>query len=152
MSLALSFDAELVGPWVSERTKSGWTKGACSAIGKVKDGELVAGILYESNNGANVMAHIAGEGQWLDKTLLYIMFHYPFVQLGVNRITASSNSDNAKSIAFLERIGFIMEARLHGATSTGDILLFRMFKSECKYLESRYGKCVKTAAISASCT
>tara|TARA_R110000868_G_scaffold247991_3_gene504353 strand:+ start:7868 stop:8314 length:447 start_codon:yes stop_codon:yes gene_type:complete len=140
MKLALSFDAELIGPWVAERTGGKWTKGRGSAIGKIKDGELVAGILYEDSNGTNIMGHIAGEGQWLDKTLLWIMFDYPFRQLGVNRITASVNSDNVKSIAFLERIGFIMEARLHGATSKGDILLFRMFKSECKYLESRYGK------------
>lgn len=140
MKLALSFDAELVGPWVSERTGGGWTKGRGSAIGKLKNGELVAGILYEDSNGTNIMAHIAGEGNWLDKTLLWVMFDYPFRQLGVNRITAPVNSDNAKSIAFLERLGFIMESKLHGATSNGDILLFRMFKSECKYLEGRYGK------------
>ena len=145
MSLALSFDAEWVGPWVCERTKGGWTKGRGSAIGKVKDGKLVAGILYECCNGANITAHIAGEGNWLDKTLLHIMFHYPFVQLGVNRITAPVDSDNEKSIAFLERIGFIMEARLLGATSNGDILLFRMFKSECKYLGARYGKATISA-------
>lgn len=144
MSLALSFDAELIGPWVCERTGGTWCKGRGTAIGKVKNGKLIAGILYEDCNGTNVVAHIAGEGIWLDRSLMWLMFNYPFVQLGVNRITAPVNSNNAKSIAFLERIGFIMETKLHGATSNGDILLFRMFKSECKYLEKDYGEIVRS--------
>jgi hypothetical protein len=53
---------ERIGPWVSEKTGGRWSPGRGTAIGLEKDGELVAGVLYDDFNGANVLMHVASDG------------------------------------------------------------------------------------------
>jgi RimJ/RimL family protein N-acetyltransferase len=140
MSRALSFDAELIGPWVAEKTGGTWHKGRGTAMGKLVNGEIVAGILYEDYSGTNIVCHIAGVGNWADRELIWMIFDYPFNQIKVNRMTAPICSTNEKSIRLVEHFGFKIEAKLHGATSKGDLLLYTMFRDDCKYLRGRYGK------------
>lgn len=145
MKLGLSFDAELIGPWVYWKTGGEWTPERGKAIGKIRDGKLVAGVIYEDYSGTNVICHIAGEGNWADRYFLAVIFDYPFTQLKVNRITAPICSSNKKSIDLVTKMGFNLEAKLHGATSKGDLLIFSMFKDECKYLRGKYGKIISVA-------
>jgi RimJ/RimL family protein N-acetyltransferase len=140
----LTFDASIVGPWVSEKTGGTWCAGRGQAIGKVVDRKLVAGVLYEDFNKANVVCHIAGEGNWADRRFLAIIFDYPFNQLKVRRITVPIAGNNAKSIKLVEHMGFQLESRLEQATLDSDLLLFRLFKDECKYLKGKYADFVRT--------
>jgi RimJ/RimL family protein N-acetyltransferase len=144
--VSYSFDADFVAPWVFEKAGGVWFPGSGSAIGKLKDGELIAGSVYDNWNGANINAHIAGIGNWADKHFMWMIFDYPFNQVGAKRITAPICSTNKKSIDLVERMGFNLEAKLHGATSKGDLLLYVMFKDECKYLRGRYGKTAERTA------
>jgi RimJ/RimL family protein N-acetyltransferase len=134
----VTFDADLVGPWVSAKTGGHWCKGRGTAIGRLKDGELVAGVLYEDFTKANIVCHIAGEEGWATKGFLGLIFDYPFNQLGVKRITAPVHSDNVKSRLLMDRLGFTLEATLAQAIPEGDLLIYRMFKSECRFLEDRF--------------
>ncbi len=143
-SKALTYDDAWVGPWVCQRAGGSWINGQGSAIGKLVNGELVAGVLYENFSGTNIVTHIAGEGNWADRYFLGIIFQYPFLGLKVNRITAPICETNTKSIALAEKFGFNLEAKLRGATSKGDLLLYVMFKDECKYLRGKYGKVISS--------
>jgi RimJ/RimL family protein N-acetyltransferase len=134
----VTFDAELVGPWVSAKTGGTWTKGRGTAIGRLKDGQLVAGVLYEDWNGANIICHIAGIGSWASRGFLHLIFHYPFSQLGVKRMTAPIAASNAKSINLVTKMGFELECTLAQANPDGDVHIFRIFKEECKYLRGKY--------------
>lgn len=135
------FDARFIGPWVCARAGGIWTPGRGTAIGRMKDGRLVGGILYEDFNGANIICHIAGEGHyWLDRTFLWMIFDYPFRQLGVRRMTAPVASSNAACINFVQRLGFEREAILHDAHPDGDILVFKMTAENCRWLECFNGK------------
>lgn len=134
----ITVDADLVGPWVSEKTGGTWCKGRGTGIGRLKDGKLIAGVLYEDFTGANVVCHIAGDEGWATRKFLGIIFSYPFNQLGVKRITAPVNSTNAKSILLMHRLGFTLEATLTQVIPDGDLLLYRMFASECRFLGDRY--------------
>jgi RimJ/RimL family protein N-acetyltransferase len=140
----LTFDASIVGPWVSEKTGGTWCAGRGQAIGKLVNEKLVAGVLYEDFNGANVVCHIAGEGNWADRHFLGVIFDYPFNQLKVRRMTAPINGNNVKSIKLVEHMGFELESRLEQATLDSDLLLFRLFKDECKYLKGKYADSVRT--------
>lgn len=139
----LCFDASIVGPWVAEKTGGSWCAGRGQAIGKVDNGQLVAGVLYEDFNGANVVCHIAGVGKWADRRFLGIIFDYPFNQLKVRRITVPVDGNNSKSIKLVEHMGFVLESRLEQATLDSDLLLYRLFKDECKYLKGKYADSVK---------
>lgn len=134
----VTFDADLVGPWVSEKTGGTWTKGRGTAIGKIQEGKLVAGVLFEDWNGANIICHIAGDGNWATKGFLHLIFHYPFNQLGVKRMTAPIAASNAKSINLVTKMGFTLECTLAQANPDGDVHIFRMFREECKYLRGKY--------------
>jgi len=135
----LCLDAEIVGPWVCERAGGVWVRGRGTAIGKLNSsGQMVAGVLYEDFNGANIMCHIAGIGAWADRQYLRTIFDYPFRQLGVKRITAPVAATNAKSINIVIRMGFTLECTLAQATPEGDMHLFRMWRDECRFIKGKY--------------
>lgn len=136
----ITSDVRLIGPWVAEKTGGTWCYGRGSGLGKIKDGKLVAGVLYEDYNGANVVCHIRGEPGWADRRFLGIIFDYPFNQLNVKRITVPVNSTNKESIKLVTHMGFTLESGLAQATPDGDLLLFCLFKKDCKYIRGKYGK------------
>ena len=122
--------------WVAKKTGEFNCFGTDTGIGWQKNGEIVAGVAYANWNGVNVEAHIASDGtkQWLTKTFLFTMLDYPFNQLGVNRITACIGEGNKDSRRFVERLGFKLEARLEGAHPTGDLLIFRLLRQDCRFI------------------
>lgn len=131
------FDPGVIGPWVCERaTESNYTPGTAQAIGKVKGGQVVAGVLYQDFNGVNMFCHIAGEGQgWLDRRFLSIIFHYPFIQLKARRITGVVPSINERARRFNERLGFEQEATLLDAHPGGDLIIYVMTANKCRWLK-----------------
>ena len=140
--MSLCFDADIVGPWVCARSGGTWVKGRGTAIGKIQDGRLVAGVLYEDWNGANVVCHIAGDGNWATRGYLATIFDYAFSQLKVKRVTVPIKESNSKSINLVKHMGFELECCLTQATPDGDLLLFRMFKQDCRYIRGRYASFV----------
>jgi RimJ/RimL family protein N-acetyltransferase len=134
------FDADRIGPWVCRRAGGAWIPGRGTAIGKEKAGELVAGVLYEDWNGANIVCHIAGEGAWANREFLRVIFDYPFNQLKVRRITVPVASVNHISRRFVEHLGFELETTLADAHPEGDILLYRITPDKCRWLRGQHGK------------
>lgn len=110
--------------------------GDCAAIGIERNGEIIAGVIYNNWNGVNVHATIAGKDRtWLTREFLGFMFRYPFLQTGVERVTCCVEEANIDSQRLAERLGFKLEAVLEKAGRTGDLLIYRLFKHECRYLE-----------------
>lgn len=136
----LCLDPNRVGPWVCERAGGTWVPGRGTAIGKMADGELVAGVLYEDWNGVNIVCHIAGVGNWATREFLGVIFDYPFGQLRVKRITVPVCESNMKCRNLVERMGFNLECELREATPRGNLLIYRMFAGECRFLGGRYGQ------------
>ena len=135
----ISCDAQLIGPWVADKTGGTWTPGRGTAIGKVdQDGTIQCGVLYEDFNGANIVCHIAGVGNWATREYLRVIFDYPFNQLKARRITVPVNANNEKSIRLVKRMGFTLECSLAQATPESDLYLFRMFAGECRFLKAPY--------------
>lgn len=133
------FEAGIIGPWVCEKAGGTWIPGRGTAIGQIKDGDITAGVLYEDFNGANIMCHIRGEQGWANRRFLGVIYDYPFCQLKVKRITVPVASTNQESIRLVEHMGFTLESRLERAIpDSGDLLLYRMFAEECKYIRGRY--------------
>lgn len=133
----------VVGPevvqWVATRTNEHGNFGAAVGIGWARHGQLVAGVAYNEFNGVNMNAHIAAEGKhWLTRKFLWAMFHYPFVQAGVQRLTGLVGEGNMAARRFDEHLGFDFETQLTGAHPTGDLLVYVMWKRNCKWLELKH--------------
>ena len=136
MRYALDYNFDRVHAFVSERTPINSVSGA-QAIGLQKDGELIAGAVYEGFNGHNVWVHLAGTPgrRWMTRQFLYAGFAYPFIQLGCSRISGYVEAWNMDARRLDEHFGYKQEAVLHGAASDGgDVILYVMRREDCRYV------------------
>lgn len=105
-------------------------------LGLERDGELIAGVLYEGFNGVNCWMHVATSPgkKWTLEYLRYC-FYYPFVELGCKRVSGAVDASNAVARRFDEHLGFKQEAVLQGAAADGgDVILYVMRREECRYV------------------
>lgn|SRR3982751_3939862 len=105
-------------------------------IMRVERGELYGGLIYQGYTGASIRAHIAGfRPRWIDKDMLWMIFHYPFEQLGVGKIFGHVHSTNLKALDFNRRLGFIEEARIAGVYRDADLVILSMRREDCRWLK-----------------
>ena len=112
--------------------------GGMKGLGLERDGELIAGVLYEGYNGHNVWMHVAGQpgSRWMTRDFLKYCFHYPFNELGVSRVSAYVEASNGPAHKLDAHIGFKPEARLKGVASDGgDVIIYAMTREDCRYVD-----------------
>ena len=122
--------------WVAKRTNEFGNFGAAVGIGVERDNQLIAGVVYNDYNGPNICMHVAAVPgtPWLTRSTLYAFFAYPFLQMNCTRVTALVGQGNLKSRKLVFGVGFRIEAHLEGAHSTGDLIVYRMWKAECRWI------------------
>lgn len=125
--------------WVSEHGCDGRDLNPAVGFGIEQDGRLIAGVAFNDYNGANINMHVASDGskRWMTRELLWMVFDYPFNQLKVKRITGLVSEGNRKAQYFDEHLGFVFETTLESAHPTGDLLVYRMFREDCRWLNMR---------------
>lgn len=136
MRVVVENASEYIGRWVAARTLTTYEPDD-TAIGLLDPARgLLAGVLYQNFNGVNISVHIAAEpgSSWLTRGFLWKIFHYPFEQLGAQRLTGFVPATNLAAQRFDEHLGFTEEARLSDALPSGDLIIYRMRKSECRWL------------------
>lgn len=113
----------------------------CAAIGLEKNGELIAGVVYDCFTGNSVSMHVASDKSknWMISSYLYFCFAYPFIALKCNRVTGLVQENNIDALNFDLKLGFKQEGRLRAACSDGsDIIVLGMLKDECRFLQDKY--------------
>lgn len=106
---------------------------------------LYGGALYCNRTTESVTAHIgAWEENWLTRDLLWMMFDFPFNQLGVKRIFGQVNETNTHALTFDRKLGFREVARIDGVYDHGAAcIVLRMDREDCRFLNlkpRRYGR------------
>ncbi len=119
---------------------------AIKCIGNMIDGKIVGVVGFDGYNGASVMMHVAGDGNWCTRSLLFAAFDYPFKRLRCKMVIGLVPSGNREALRFNERLGFKVENELHDAHPDGSLVLMTMRRDECRWTEERYGKEVRTTA------
>lgn len=121
--------------WVTAHISRSGSYGPSVGIGLEKDGEMVAGVVYNEYNHVNINMHVAAVGKhWMTREYLWTCFDYPFNQCGVKRITAFIEDENTDAIKFDTHLGFKYEARMKDAYVNGDILIYVMRRDDCRWL------------------
>ena len=131
-------DPERVSQFVSDVMGLGQDWSSYRAIGLEEDGELIAGVVYDNYTGSTIFMHIAAlpGKRWMTRNFLWFMFYYPFVQLGVKALRGMIPESNKESIRFAEGLkGAYLETKLKDGHPDGDMLIYCLFKEDCKYLE-----------------
>lgn len=134
-----------IGYWVAASASSGRYDPIISqAIGLIKDGEPVAGVIFTDFNGRSMVVHQAIRGK-ITREFLHKISDYAFNQCNVEKLIGPVDSGNNKAIKLVLKMGFKEEARIKDAHPNGDVILFTLAKSECRFLGERYGKKCNTA-------
>lgn len=109
----------------------------CTAVGKERDGKIVAGAIYERNNGHNVIFHGASDGSrmWATKGFIRALVEYPFLSLGLPRMSTPVAATNLEALNFDHTLGFVEECRQVNAAHDGsDLIWLVMWRHQCKWL------------------
>jgi RimJ/RimL family protein N-acetyltransferase len=133
----------LAGHWTAEKIEGGYFEARSRSIGLKRNGEFVAGVIYENWNRQSITCHIAIFGR-LTPRYLAVIFDYPFVVCDVKKIIVPVDATNLKSVILVENMGFKEEARIKDGMANGDLILYTLAKENCKYLKERYGKRIIT--------
>lgn len=133
--MKLVFDKLACKDFLAQYTAVGrdWYEGVGLSNGR----ELVAAVLYTDLTECNVQMHVAGVGRWAIPMFLTAAFRYPFVQLGLARVTGLVDACNAKALRFNEHLGFVREGVIREGSLNGDVVVMGMLKSECVWLGSK---------------
>ena len=113
----------------------------CSTIGLEKDGEIVAGVVYQGHNGPNVLMHFAlgGSRHLITPAFVSAVFMYPFQVLQCHRVTGLVRADNVSAQLLDEHLGFVREGVMReGAGDREDFIMYGMLERECRFLRGRY--------------
>lgn len=128
--------------WVAKQTADFGNYGAAAGIGVERDGQIIAGVVYNDWNGVNANQHCAAlpGSNWMSKALLWYAFDYPFNQLHCKRITGLVGEGNAAARRLNEHLGLVEETRLKDAHPTGDVIVYRMTREMCRWLQLKRPK------------
>jgi RimJ/RimL family protein N-acetyltransferase len=142
---------ELVGEMVKSRIPHMRTLqwGSFQALGVVRHGQLVGGVVYHHYRGFDIQIAAAFDAKsWALPGTLRALCAYPFVQLGVTRVTAITGKKNKKARRTLERIGFALEGvAKRGLDGVEDAMIFGLLKDNCKWLKDKdHGIRIETTA------
>lgn len=127
-------------PWAQERIGVQLRRDAYT-IGLERDGELVAVVAFDNFSKNDLCMHVASDGskRWMNKELLVSAFSYPFIQLGLPRVTGLVQAGNATAIAFDEHIGFVREGyHPKAAHDGGDLISFGILKEACRFIPKEH--------------
>ena len=131
---------DYVSAWVQSKLK-GFLFKDCKSIGIVKNQLLIVAVVYSNLRDGQIEATIVIiDKNWANKSILYALFAYPFVQCNCHRILVTVRDNNKKSIKLAKRLGFRYEGKLRQMFPPHDAVLLGMLRSECKWLNLKENK------------
>jgi RimJ/RimL family protein N-acetyltransferase len=101
-----------------------------------KDGAPLAVVVYTRFSPYNCEMSIATDGgrSWATRPFLRECYRYPFVQIGLQRVTGVVEDGNESALRLNRKLGHVEEARLKAWFGDKDGIVFRLLKDECKWL------------------
>lgn len=127
--------------------------GDCTTIGVIRHGKLIGGVVYNTYRPqiGDVMVHFAFDSpMWATREVLASVCHYPFVQLGCQRVSAIVRRKNKRSRLFVEKaIGFRLEGTVRKGFGDDDAMIYGVLRRECRWLEENNGQ-IRTVSPAAA--
>lgn len=99
-------------------------------------GNVLGGVLYKDYTGVSCALHIAGfHPRWVNKDMLWVCFHYPFVQMKCETLFGQVRESNTKALEFDIKLGFSPTYRIKDVYPDGDMILLTMKRQDCRWLK-----------------
>jgi hypothetical protein len=110
---------------------------AIQCIGRLDaKGHLMGVVGYDGFNGASVQMHVAGEGNWISRELLWVAFDYPFNVMECNVVLGLIPSGNKDALKLNEHLGFQIDTVIPHAHPDGALIVMAMYRQGCKWLKN----------------
>lgn len=129
-------DHEHVGEWVRARVPKveRWLDGF-RTLAAIEDGRVLGAVVFDGFTPFDCNMHIAiDDRRCVTRTILRLVFHYPFEQLGLARVTGLVPASNQAALDFDLRLGFRHEGRKVNALGDEDEIILGMTRETCKWL------------------
>lgn len=133
-------DSERLLPWAAERIGLQRFQPGARAIGIEGEEGLRGVVVYDNIGPADCSMHVAsdGSGRWLTRAFLFHVFAYPFIQLGLRRVTAMVPAKNLHAIRFDEKLGFVREGYHPHGMPDDDLVSLGMLRENCRFIPQEY--------------
>ena len=94
-------------------------------------------MIYENFNGVSIMAHMVVEGP-LTRGFISAIFHYAYRVCGVIKVILPVARSNTRSVDLVEHMGFTPEAVLRDCHPDGELILYTLRNTDCRFLTGRF--------------
>lgn len=132
------FDKPQFGRVIAEAAGTAFNPEVDRCIARVENWELWGGVVYQNFTGASIGIHVAAfRDDWINKDMLWVTFHYPFVQLGCKKLFGQVPASNRKALEFDLKLGFKIEATIADVFPDGDLIVVSMHRDDCRWLKVR---------------
>lgn len=103
-------------------------------------GRLLGGVIFTDCTGpeGSIAIHAAGFlPGWLNRGMLWHMFHFPFNTVGVKKVIGQVPADNYNSMRLCLHIGFALETTITDVYPgpNGNLFVCSMYREACKWLD-----------------
>ena len=132
------FGNEYHGNEIMVSTGGSFSFDTMTVISRAVDDDFKGGVVFENwtGKGGSVLAHLAGfSPNWLNRDLLWVMFHYPFMQLDCTHAFVQVKGKNKASKNIVEAMGFKEVITLKDVYPDDDMILYRLYRDECRFLK-----------------
>lgn len=103
-----------------------------------RNDRLMGGVFFTDFNYASVQIHVASFApNWINKQLLWLVFDYPFNHLKVKKLIGLVPETNKAAQSFDIGLGFVLETTVKDVFPNGDMLVFGMYREQCRFLDMR---------------
>jgi hypothetical protein len=100
-------------------------------IGFSRDDKLVCVVvLYHKTTNGVFVSFAADTPRWASKENIAAWGNWIFVQMGLDRATATIKKSNKRSRKFVEGVGFRVEGKLRKAVKGEDMIVYGLLKEE----------------------
>jgi L-amino acid N-acyltransferase YncA len=102
----------------------------------VENGHVLGAVVYDSFTiyDCNITLAIK-DRRCVTRRVISAVFSYPFLQLGLRRVSASVAADNEVSLRLMKRWGFRFEGLKIFGDGLPDEFQFGMLANECRWLK-----------------
>jgi len=124
--------------WLSQRVGLAWSTDF-TAIGRVKDGEIVGVVGYNNFTGTACQMHMAGDGKrWVNRYFLNQAFWYPFEGLKLDMVFGVVPSGNQAALKMDLKLGFKQLMYIPGAHPDGGLHYLQMTRADCRWIRGNH--------------
>ncbi|AXE37179.1 GNAT family N-acetyltransferase [Chromobacterium phragmitis] len=141
MAARIAFDDHDAIAWAAARIgcrPESWQSPRAIALRRA-DNTLAAAVIFERFSECDCNIHVASDGSrhWMTRTFLVSVFAYPFIQLGLRRITGLVPASNFNALRLNQHLGFEIEGYCDHAMPEDDIVVMGMTRARCRFIHQK---------------